>query len=61
MFAAIDNTVRLPGYTRGDAAVYYTISDNMRIQVNVENIAGSRYYANANGNTNISCLFDYTP
>ena len=54
MFAAVDNTVTLPGYTRADAALYYSLSENMRLQVNVENLVGSRYYANANNNTNIS-------
>jgi catecholate siderophore receptor len=54
MYAAIDNTVILPGYTRADAALYYSISERMRLQVNVENIAGTRYYANANSNSNIS-------
>lgn len=54
MFAAVDNTVTLPGYTRADAALYYSLSERMRLQANIENIAGTRYYANAHSNTNIS-------
>ena len=54
MFAAIDNTVTLPGYTRVDAAAYFTISPTMRLQANVENLLDARYYVNADNNTNIS-------
>jgi catecholate siderophore receptor len=54
MFAAIDNTVRLPGYTRADAAVYYTLTERMRLQANVENLFDTKYYINADSNTNIS-------
>ncbi len=38
MFAAIDNTVRLPGYTRADAAVFYSLTERVRLQANVENL-----------------------
>ena len=54
VFAAIDNTVRLPGYTRADAAVFYTISEHWRLQANIENLFNTRYYLNADNNTNIS-------
>jgi catecholate siderophore receptor len=54
MFAAIDDTVTLPGYTRIDAAAYYTISRDLRLQLNVENLLDQRYWANADSNTNIS-------
>ncbi|MEP7212885.1 MAG: TonB-dependent siderophore receptor [Acidobacteriota bacterium] len=54
MFAAIDNSVVLPGYTRADAAVYYTFNENWRVQANIENVFGRRYFANADSNTNIS-------
>lgn len=54
MFAAIDNTVTLPGYTRVDAAGYYTVNKDVRLQVNVENLFDVRYYVNADNNTNIS-------
>jgi catecholate siderophore receptor len=54
MFAAIDNTVVLPAYTRADAAVFYTISEHWRVQANVENLLNTRFYQNADSNTNIS-------
>jgi catecholate siderophore receptor len=54
MFAAIDNTVVLPGFTRLDAAAYYTLTRAIRLQANVENLLDRTYYANADNNTNIS-------
>jgi catecholate siderophore receptor len=54
MFAGIDNTVILPGYTRADAAVYYTFNERWRVQANIENLFDTRYYLNADSNTNIS-------
>ena len=54
MFATIDNTVTLPGYTRADAAAYVSLAPQLRLQVNVENILDKRYYINADSNTNIS-------
>jgi catecholate siderophore receptor len=54
MFAAIDNSVVLPGYTRADAAAYYTFNENWRLQANIENVLNRRYFVNANNNTNIS-------
>lgn len=54
MFAAVDNTVRLPGYTRADAAVYFSLTERVRLQANVENLFDKKYYINADGNNNIS-------
>jgi catecholate siderophore receptor len=54
MWAAIDNTVVLPGYTRVDGAVFYSISERIRLQGNVENLLNKKYYINADSNTNIS-------
>jgi catecholate siderophore receptor len=54
MFAAIDDTVRLPGYTCADAAMYYSLTERMRLQVNVENLFDRKYFVNADSNTNIS-------
>jgi catecholate siderophore receptor len=54
MFAAVDNTVVLPAYTRADAAVFYTLTERIRLQANVENLFDRKYYLNADGNTNIS-------
>ena len=54
MFVAVDNTVTLPGYTRADAALFYAMTDKLRLQLNVENLFDARYFINADSNTNIS-------
>jgi catecholate siderophore receptor len=54
MFAAVDNTVILPGYTRADAAVFFSITEKWRLQANLQNLFGTQYYLNADGNNNIS-------
>ena len=54
MFAAVDNTVVVPGYTRLDAAIYYAFTPKWRLQANVENLLDRKYYTNADSNTNIS-------
>ena len=54
MFAAIDNTVTLPGYTRADLAAYVTLKTGLRLQANLENLFDARYFINADSNTNIS-------
>jgi catecholate siderophore receptor len=54
MFAATDNVVVLPGYTRVDGAVYVAVSRHLRAQVNLENVLNRRYYASAHNNNNIS-------
>lgn len=54
MFAAIDNKVILPGYMRADAAVYYTITEKVGLQANLENVLNKKYFINADSNDNIS-------
>ena len=54
MYAAIDNKVVLPGYTRADAAIYYTITEKVGLQANLENLFDKKYFVNADGNDNIS-------
>lgn len=53
MYAAIDNTVTLPGFWRLDAAAFATGFQNVKMQVNVENLLDRRYYATSHGNNNI--------
>jgi len=53
-FASSDDTVRLPGFVRVDAAVYAKINENWRAQLNIENIFNKGYWASADGNNNIS-------
>ncbi|MGH7525124.1 MAG: TonB-dependent siderophore receptor [Gemmatimonadales bacterium] len=54
MFAAIDNAVTLPSFTRFDAAAYLTLSRELRAQINVENVFDKRYYVTSHSNNNIS-------
>jgi catecholate siderophore receptor len=54
MFAAVDNTVVVPSYTRADAALFFNVTELTRFQVNVENLFDTKYYINAHNNTNIS-------
>ena len=54
MFAAVDNTVVLPAYTRADAAVFFSITEKWRLQANLQNLFDTQYYLNADGNNNIS-------
>ena len=54
MFAAVDNTVTLPGFTRFDGAIYTNIAHAVRAQLNVENIFNVKYYPSSNGNNNIA-------
>jgi catecholate siderophore receptor len=54
MFAAIDNTVVLPAYVRLDGAVFYSLTERIRLQANFENLLDRRYTLNADGNNNIS-------
>jgi catecholate siderophore receptor len=54
MFAAIDNAVVLPGYTKVDAAVYIPFAEKWKLQAHFENLLNRKYYLNADGNNNIS-------
>lgn len=54
VFTSTDNTVTLPAFTRVDAALFYTFSQRMRAQVNIENLLDTDYYAFAHSNTNIT-------
>ncbi len=41
------NNAVLPAYTRIDASAYYDVSDNLRLQVNVENLTDTLYFPNS--------------
>jgi len=63
-FASSDDTVKLPGWTRLDAGLFGTIDPKylpvsvsvkrLRWQINIENLTGTRYWATADGNNNIT-------
>jgi catecholate siderophore receptor len=37
----------VPSFTRVDAAAYYQLSENLRLQLNVENLLDEEYYPNS--------------
>ncbi len=41
------NTATLPSYTRVDAAAFFDVSDEVRVQLNVENVTDELYFPNA--------------
>jgi catecholate siderophore receptor len=54
-FAAVDNTVTLPAFTRADGAVYYAFREGKsRLALNVENLLDRKYFPTVDGNNNIS-------
>jgi catecholate siderophore receptor len=53
-YAAVDNLVVLPGYTRVDGAAYYKLAPGIEAQLNVENLFGKDYFPTAHNNNNIA-------
>ena len=52
-YAAIDNTVTLPGFARTDAGLFAKVTPNLRAQLNVENLFDVKYYPTSQGNNQI--------
>jgi catecholate siderophore receptor len=53
-YASISNKVKLPGYTRVDAALYYKLPWGMEAQLNVETLFDAHYFPTANNDNNIA-------
>ncbi len=53
-YATISNGVRLPAFTRIDAALFYDVSDKLSLQLNVENVPDTDYFPAAHTDNNIS-------
>lgn len=53
-FATISNQVRLPAFTRIDAALYFDVTETFAVQLNVENLTDTRYFPSAHTDNNIS-------
>lgn len=49
-----DNDTELPSYVRVDAAAYYEISENLRLQLNIENLTDELYFPNAHGDHQVT-------
>ncbi|OGT60557.1 MAG: TonB-dependent receptor [Gammaproteobacteria bacterium RIFCSPHIGHO2_12_FULL_63_22] len=54
MFTSTSNAVTLPGYARVDGAVFFAVSENIQMQLNVENLLDREYFVSAHSDTNIS-------
>ena len=53
MYAAIDNAVTLPAFTRYDTALFLDLPWRSRLQLNVENALDTPYHSTSHGNDNI--------
>jgi catecholate siderophore receptor len=53
-FVREDNSVEVPDYIRVDAAAYYQVNSDLKLQLNIENLAGESYFPDAHSNNNIS-------
>jgi catecholate siderophore receptor len=54
MYANVSNLVTLPGYARVDAALFWDINENLKAQLNVENVFDIDYYSTAHSDNNIT-------
>jgi catecholate siderophore receptor len=53
-FAAVSNSVVLAAFTRLDAAAYYQLTDDLSVQLNLENLTGELYAVSAHNDNNIT-------
>jgi catecholate siderophore receptor len=53
-YASISNKVKLPGYARLDAALYYRLPNGIEAQLNAENLLGAHYFPTASNDNNIA-------
>lgn len=53
-FIREDNSAQVPNFTRVDAAIYYDMNDQLRLQMNLENLIDEDYFPDAHSNDNIS-------
>ena len=54
-FATVSNAVRLPAFTRLDAAIYYAFAGGKtRLALNVENLADKTYFPTADADNNLT-------
>jgi catecholate siderophore receptor len=53
-YASISNAVKLPGYARFDAALYYKLLKGLTAQINAENLFGAHYFPTASNDNNIA-------
>lgn len=54
MYASLTNRVKLPDFTRVDAALFAQLSKSFRAQLNIENLLDTKYFVSAQNDFNIS-------
>jgi len=53
-YASITNAVTLPAYARLDGGLFLTLTESLRVQLNAENLTGTRYWFSAHTDNNLS-------
>jgi catecholate siderophore receptor len=53
-YASLSNLVKLPGYARVDAALFYKVARGVEAQLNVEHLFGTNYFPAAHNDNNIA-------
>lgn len=53
-FATLSNAVTLPSFTRIDAAVFWDVSPQLALQLNLENLLDEEYFPDAHNDNNLS-------
>jgi catecholate siderophore receptor len=53
-YVSISNAVKLPGYTRLDAALFYRLPSGLEAQLNLQNLLGVHYFPTASNDNNIA-------
>ncbi|MBX9661998.1 MAG: TonB-dependent siderophore receptor [Novosphingobium sp.] len=53
-YTTVSNSVTLPAWTRVDTAVFYNVSKNLSVQLNVNNLLNEQYFPTAHTDNNIS-------
>lgn len=53
-YTSLSNRVKLPKFTRVDAAVFYTLNDQTKIQLNIENLFDKEYFPAAHNDNNLT-------
>ena len=53
-FADNGNSTTLPDFVRVDAAAFYDVSENLRLQINIENLFDEEYFPNSHTANNIT-------
>lgn len=53
IFASTSNLVALPGFVRLDGALFYRLDPKSRLQLNLENLLDTHYFASAHSDSNL--------